>query len=219
MKDRYLFKAKQKNWRKLPKEQWWITGYYILGFNEYEEPIHMFFEPTSMFYSHGETDGWKEIDIETLCQCTGLKDKNGNPIWENDIIRCKNETAIVIWDKSGWRINKWIKDLIWRKDLHYWANEYECGIEVIGNMFDNKDLLEKETAKLAIQNLEEIQQYREIGTVEECQMARDKQKAREVKKDEYCGFVSYECPACGHDVGDDGMKYCKNCGQRLGWKR
>ena len=41
MKDRYLFKAKQKNWRKLPKEQWWITGYYVLGFNEYEEPIHM----------------------------------------------------------------------------------------------------------------------------------------------------------------------------------
>ena len=40
MKDRYLFKAKQKNWRKLPKEQWWITGYYVLGFNEYEEPIH-----------------------------------------------------------------------------------------------------------------------------------------------------------------------------------
>ena len=57
MKDRYLFKAKQKNWRKLPKEQWWITGYYVLGFNEYEEPIHMFFEPTSMFYSHKKTDG------------------------------------------------------------------------------------------------------------------------------------------------------------------
>lgn len=60
MKDRYLFKAKQKNWRKLPKEQWWITGYYVLGFNEYEEPIHMFFEPTSMFYSHKKTDGWEE---------------------------------------------------------------------------------------------------------------------------------------------------------------
>ena len=50
-------------------------------------------------------------------------------------------------------------------------------------------------------------------------MARDKQKEKKVKKDEYCGFVSYECPTCGHDVGDGGMKYCKNCGQRLEWKR
>lgn len=95
--------------------------------------------------------------------------------------------------------------------------------EAIKEFQQNIDLpfgsnISKEATKLAIQVLEEIQQYREIGTVEECQMARNKQKARKVKKDEYCGFVSYECPTCGHDVGDGGMKCCKNCGQRLGGK-
>lgn len=96
--------------------------------------------------------------------------------------------------------------------------------EAIKEFQQNIDLpfgsnISKEATKLAIQALEEIQQYREIGTLEEYQMARDKQKEKKVKKDEYCGFVSYECPTCGHDVGDGGMKYCKNCGQRLEWKR
>lgn len=96
--------------------------------------------------------------------------------------------------------------------------------EAIKEFQQNIDLpfgsnISKEATKLAIQALEEIQQYREIGTLEEYQMARDKQKEKKVKKDEYCGFVSYECPTCGYDVGDSEMKYCKNCGQRLEWKR
>lgn len=32
-----------------------------------------------------------EIDPETLCQYTGLTDKNGNRIWENDIVSCEHE--------------------------------------------------------------------------------------------------------------------------------
>lgn len=74
--------------------------------------------------------------------CTGLKDKNGKLIWENEIIKCKCGIAVVVWDKSEWRI-KWVKDNIWRKDLHFWVNdENEYGVEVIGNIFDNPELLE-----------------------------------------------------------------------------
>ena len=144
MEDRYLFKAKQKNWRKLPKEQWWITGYYILGFNEYEEPIHLFLEQTSMFYSHGETDGWEEIDIKTLCQCTGLKDKNGNLIWENDIAKDENGNLY----KAFWQDNyyqfSWVcvksdKLPIGAKWNLWSIKSFE--IEVIGNIFDNPELL------------------------------------------------------------------------------
>ena len=38
---------------------------------------------------------------------------------------------------------KWVKDNIWRKDLHFWVNdENEYGVEVIGSAIDNPELLE-----------------------------------------------------------------------------
>ena len=82
-----------------------------------------------------------EVDPSTICQCTGLKDKNGKLIWENDIIKCKFGIAVAVWDKSEWRI-KCVKDNIWRKDLHYWVVEDNQRTEVIGNIFDNPELLE-----------------------------------------------------------------------------
>lgn len=83
------------------------------------------------------------ILTDTICQCTGLKDENDKLIWENDIIRCKVGTAKVIWDKSEWRI-EWLKNDLWRKDLYYWAVEDIQRTVVIGNIFDNKELLESE---------------------------------------------------------------------------
>lgn len=88
-------------------------------------------------------ENWYKVDRDTICQCTGLKDKNGKLIWEKDVVRCEVGTAEVIWDKSGWR-TKWLKNNLWRKDLHYWTVENSEGAEVIGNIFDNKELLESE---------------------------------------------------------------------------
>ena len=130
MNDRYLYRAKRKNWRELPKEKWWVEGYYA-----YMQPYH-YIMPKDNF------DSWIEIDEKTLCACTGLEDKNGKLIWENEIIKCKCGIAVVVWDKSEWRI-KWVKDNIWRKDLHFWVNdENEYGVEVIGSAIDNPELLE-----------------------------------------------------------------------------
>lgn len=79
---------------------------------------------------------------------------------------------------------------------------------------------------LAIKALEEVQQYREIGTVEECRESVEKQTARkgireEIKKGYNRGMHHYYCPVC-YKKGDLSNKcnvglYCSDCGQKLDW--
>lgn len=135
MEDRYLFKAKRKNWQELQKDEQWVQGYYY----QIWENGYILWGMTN------DVPNMIEVDVSTLCQCTGLKDKNGNLIWENDVADFKTSKAFVIWDRAEWRI-KWIKDkdTILRKDLHFWTNEDDWKCEVIGNIFDNPELLESE---------------------------------------------------------------------------
>lgn len=92
---------------------------------------------------------------------------------------------------------------------------------IIGNIpVNGKDgcysITEYQEAKtVAVQALEEIQQYRAIGTLEECRAAVEKQKPKKPVMDGYCCFESYECPTCHHDISDE-QKYCDKCGQKLG---
>ena len=135
MEDRYLFKAKRVD-----------NGEWVKGALVYDDRDRLYRIITEINYSTGTcltTDNAPRVDLSTICQCTGLKDENDKLIYENDIIRCKVGTAKVIWDKSEWRI-KWLKNDLWRKDLYYWAVEDIQRIVVIGNIFDNKELLESE---------------------------------------------------------------------------
>lgn len=78
--------------------------------------------------------------------------------------------------------------------------------------------------------LEELQQYREIGTVEEYQEAMERQRAKKPKKvlDETNHFYRYYCPVCGRYFGNDKIHngtflfkeiYCQEekCGQAIDW--
>ena len=85
------------------------------------------------------------IEEETICQCTGLKDKNGKLIWENDILSGhiddefpEDETRkSVVWHENGWCTNEPGCDYYEKLDDFDSEN-----FEVIGNEIDNPELLE-----------------------------------------------------------------------------
>lgn len=101
------------------------------------------------------TDGMELVIPETLCQFTGLCDKNGNKIWENDIIKYHfGEIYAPI--KYGYYQNcfdsqktehvgfyvDWTEDKCLRKDLGYWIDMVYA--MPVGNIFDNPELLQEE---------------------------------------------------------------------------
>ena len=86
------------------------------------------------------------IDPETICQCTGLRDKNGKLIWENDICDRKEQYPEIVKYRDG----DWTLDYSYVShkesgvcycNLGFYAEERKC-VEVIGNIFDNSELLE-----------------------------------------------------------------------------
>ena len=80
----------------------------------------------------------------------------------------------------------------------------------------------RESLDMAIIALKEIQQYREIGTVEECREAVKKQKLKTPGRTGMDEQDCYICPNCGADIGsiDDYFprdRYCHECGQAIQW--
>lgn len=76
----------------------------------------------------------------------------------------------------------------------------------------------KEKAGAIIKGFEELERYRAIGTVEECQEASEKQRA---KKPVYRSIFTdgtrlLGCPVCFSRI-DGGAFYCNGCGQKLDW--
>lgn len=72
-----------------------------------------------------------------------------------------------------------------------------------------------EATREAIKALEEIQQYRTIGTPEECREAMEKQAEKKVLHNEKA--KRYFCPTCERKCNYMHSLYCSGCGQKLDW--
>lgn len=156
-----LFRAKQID------NGEWVNGYYVY---DYAHNAHFIFKnqlvcpncinDRRIDYSMHDC----EIDPETLCQYTGLKDKNGKKIWENDIVSCEHEKfqesddveQHLFSDTIKYNRNYAVEFIntgsnygcrLRNKSIHFNLTGntiYNHNVEVIGNIFDSPELLKED---------------------------------------------------------------------------
>lgn len=142
MDERYLFKAKR-----IDNGEWEIGSLIALPTGEYEIS-NKCNNPPDCDPMWDKVVITHKVDTSTICQCTGLKEKNGNLIWENDVVRVYGDTDDFGNDLYYFYKVVWNKDLCcwWLSDIYTQEDEYLyiClkEIDVIGNIFDNPELLE-----------------------------------------------------------------------------
>lgn len=143
MRDR-IYKAKRKNWKELPKEKWWVEGAVFEGK-----------ENSYIITNVKVADEWEDseigadvigylVDPETICEPTGLTDKNGRKIFEGDIVEVctfgfNSERFVteVIFDKCAFRLKN-------GRNMFYFGQSDFTKMDdakVIGNIFDNPELI------------------------------------------------------------------------------
>ena len=138
MENRYLYKAKRLDNRE------WVQGALFDGESHCIIGQEIKFSP---YIEHECKIVGYEVDRSTICQCTDLKDKNGKLIWENDVVRDENGNFYkAIWQNNHYQFS-WV---CVKSDVFFTGVKWDLWsfksfeIEVIGNIFDNKKLLESE---------------------------------------------------------------------------
>lgn len=144
MEDRYLFKAKRiDNGEWVQGVPFEIEGKTVILISDNENILRVHYLEENMW----EADIYAiEVDPSTICQCTGLKDKNGNLIWENDIVRDEYGNFYkAFWQNDYYQFSFCAKTGVFPIDAKWnlWSfKSYE--IEVVGNIFDDPELSESE---------------------------------------------------------------------------
>lgn len=141
MSKEHLYRAKRVNWRELPKEEWWVEGNLIT--NERDETkayIGYLFD-----VRNGVVEDFDIVEVipETVCEYMGLTDKNGRR-FEGYIFQASDgdyiQRYVIMWNKDSL---EWSAECIGNPDGTLPLSEFRVGeIEVIGNIFDNPELLE-----------------------------------------------------------------------------
>ena len=135
MNDRFLYRAKRKD------NGEWIEGNLVWS-DDTDDDYKAIIIPTtgSDMFTRGGASGdlgfekWYMVDPSTICQCTGYKG-----IWENDIFQFDGERYMIVFSDAS---------LTWNAESIFSSEILELGefcyseIDVIGNVFDNPELME-----------------------------------------------------------------------------
>lgn len=135
--DDVIFKAKRKD------NGEWVEGYY----SKSPDPIFAFLKDYifAPYYDYDKERGYDngyQINPDTLCQYTGKKDCKKKKIWENDIVEegCNGLIGIVVWDNDLGTYR--LQNLDGEYGEDYIIKDAHIEWEVIGNVFDNPELLD-----------------------------------------------------------------------------
>lgn len=130
MNNRYLYRAKRTD-----------NGEWVEGFLMDDNYINVPFNDNDV---GGRFDDPVEIDPSTICQYSSISDKNDESVFENHIVRDDDgRVGIIKFGRNDLHVGfylEWVseKAMYYRKELGFWASK----AEVIGNIFDNPELLE-----------------------------------------------------------------------------
>ena len=104
---------------------------YILNIDDIECDYDNFGDLTDGF-------GYYEVNPDTICQFTGLVDKNGDKIWESDIVSIDEELYVVTWEEDDAMFA--LEDV---GVIEHFSNVDSKWCEVIGNKIDNPEFFLK----------------------------------------------------------------------------
>lgn len=163
MEDRYLYKAKTArivDSFNNAEDGKWVKGYLKCDTGKWE---------ISQFEYDRADYVWYEVDPSTICQCTGLRDKNGKLVWENDIVELFGHRGVIKYACGSFGI-AYRKNIDWEEiqsnimrvtgcenilyacendnfislwEIYWNFNDEDDSVntvEVIGNIFDDKEL-------------------------------------------------------------------------------
>lgn len=231
MKDRYLFKAKR-----LDNGEWEI-GYLCIYPNGETRICNLCNNPPDSDPMWQKSLITHDVDPSTICQCTGLKDKNGKLIWENDILvghlddnYPQNATyEMVLWNKSGFCTKEQGSN-----DILEFCEFDQKYFEVCGNIFDNAELFESEDNMTESEAIKELQENIDLPfgsnvskeAAKIAMQALEKQIAKKPTPIDYKKYIdvidnaivlrgAYWCPNCKRVVKSG--SFCSDCGQKLDW--